>query len=731
MAPLEHSTNLAARMGRWSARHRKTAIFGWLAFVVAAAAMGATLGTAQLDPDDYAVGESKRAQEILADRGFADAADESVLVTSEAHAAGDPAFRAVLADVARAVAAREGVSDVQPPLVSADGHAGLVRFELADGDGAATTLVESVLASLEAVQERYAAFRVEAFGEASAQLAIEETIQADFTRAEYTAVPVTLGILVVGFGALVAAGIPLLIGLSAVAAAIGLLALPSRLFAMDEAANSVILLIGLAVAVDYSLFYLKREREERATGKSERAALEAAAATSGRAILISGLTVIAAVAGMFFGGSAIWTSVAIGTILVVSIAVAGSLTVLPATLAWLGDRVEKGRIPLLSRGRRTADPRVWGGIVERVLRRPALSAALAGGLLVALAFPTLFMRTAESGIDALPRSLPIVQTYERIQEAFPGGPLPALVAVSAPDVAAPEVRDGIARLRAEAVETGLMAEPITVRSSEDGRVALVSVPLAGSGTDETSARALAALRDDVLPATVGSVAEVEAAVTGPTALSEDFKALMNARMPLAMGFVLVLAFGLLLFAFRSVVIAAKAIVLNLLSVGAAYGLLVAVFQWGWGERLLGFESTGAIVSGLPLFLFVVLFGLSMDYHVFILSRIREAYDGGMSTEAAVAHGIRTTAGVVSAAAFVMVAVFSIFVTLSATDMKQFGFGLAAAILIDATIVRAVLLPATMKLLGRWNWYLPRWLGWLPRLSHERPAARPVAVGEPA
>jgi uncharacterized membrane protein YdfJ with MMPL/SSD domain len=731
MAPLEHSTNLAARMGRWSARHRKTAIFGWLAFVVVAAAMGATLGTAQLDPDDYAVGESKRAQEILADRGFADAADESVLVTSEAHAAGDPAFRAVLADVARAVAAREGVSDVQPPLVSADGHAALVRFELADGDGAATTLVEPVLASLEAVQERYAAFRVEAFGEASAQLAIEETIQADFTRAEYTAVPVTLGILVVGFGALVAAGIPLLIGLSAVAAAIGLLALPSRLFPMDEAASSVILLIGLAVAVDYSLFYLKREREERAAGKSERAALEAAAATSGRAILISGLTVIAAVAGMFFGGSAIWTSVAIGTILVVSIAVAGSLTVLPATLAWLGDRVEKGRIPLLSRGRRTADPRVWGGIVERVLRRPALSAALAGGLLVALALPTLFMRTAESGIDALPRSLPIVQTYERIQETFPGGPLPALVAVSAPDVAAPEVRDGIARLRAEAVETGLMAEPITVRSSEDGRVALVSVPLAGSGTDETSARALAALRDDVLPATVGSVAEVEAAVTGPTALSEDFKALMNARMPLAMGFVLVLAFGLLLFAFRSVVIAAKAIVLNLLSVGAAYGLLVAVFQWGWGERLLGFESTGAIVSGLPLFLFVVLFGLSMDYHVFILSRIREAYDGGMSTEAAVAHGIRTTAGVVSAAAFVMVAVFSIFVTLSATDMKQFGFGLAAAILIDATIVRAVLLPATMKLLGRWNWYLPRWLGWLPRLSHERPAARPVAVGEPA
>jgi uncharacterized membrane protein YdfJ with MMPL/SSD domain len=409
--------------------------------------------------------------------------------------------------------------------------------------------------------------------------------------------------------------------------------------------------------------------------------------------------------------------------------VAGSLTVLPALLSWLGDRVEKGRIPLLSRRRGNADSRVWGGIVDRVLRRPALSAALAGGLLAALAVPTLFMRTAESGIEALPRSLGIVQTYERIQAAFPGGPLPAVVAIEAADVAAPEVRGGIARLRSEAVDTGLMAEPITVRSSADGRVALVSVPLTGNGTDEASARALAALRDDVIPRTIGTVTGAEVAVTGRTALSEDFKALMNERMPLAMGFVLLLAFGLLLVAFRSVVIAAKSVLLNLLSVGAAYGLLVAVFQWGWGERLLGFESTGAIVSGLPLFLFVVLFGLSMDYHVFILSRIREAYDGGLSTEAAVAHGIRTTAGTVSAAAFVMVAVFSIFITLSATDMKQFGFGLAAAILVDATIVRAVLLPATMKLLGRWNWYLPSWLGWLPRVSHERGAAGPVAIAE--
>jgi uncharacterized membrane protein YdfJ with MMPL/SSD domain len=260
MSLLENSTNVAARTGRWSARRRKTAIFGWLAFVVAAAVIGVSLGTTQLDPDDNAVGESKRAQEILEAGGFAGAADESVLVTSEAYTATDPAFRAVLADVVRAVSGSEGVSDVQPPLVSQDGRAALVRFELADTEREAVTLVEPVLDSLAAVQDRHESFRVEAFGDASAQFALEETIQADFTRAEYTALPVTLAILVVVFGALVAAGIPLLVGLSAVAAAIGLLALPSRLFAMDEAANSVILLIGLAVSVDYSLFYLKRER---------------------------------------------------------------------------------------------------------------------------------------------------------------------------------------------------------------------------------------------------------------------------------------------------------------------------------------------------------------------------------------------------------------------------------------------------------------------------------------
>jgi RND superfamily putative drug exporter len=732
MSPLKRSNNLAARMGRWSASHRKTAIFGWLAFVVAALVIGGAIGTKQLDPDEFGIGDSAHARQIVESGAFADTADETVLVSSASATADEPAFRAVVAAVVKAVSRQEGVSSVVSPLdakgstlVSKDGHAALVQFEISDADGTSTTLVEPVLEAVASVQASSPSFRVEQFGGASATKALDETIGEDFKKAEYTALPITLGILIVVFGALVAAGIPVLLGMSAVMAAIGLLAVPSQLVGMDEAANSVILLIGLAVGVDYSLFYLKREREERAAGKGKEAALEAAAATSGRAVLISGLTVIAALAGMFLGGTDIWTSIGIGSILVVAIAVAGSLTVLPATLSWLGDRVEKGRIPLLSRGGHGGDSRAWSWILDRVLRRPAVSAAIAGGLLVAVAVPTFLMKTELTGVNDLPRSLAIMQTYDRIQEAFPGGPMPAIVAVGAEDVTAPAVRDAIAGLREKALETGLMGDPITVQESPNGKVALVSVPLAGTGNDETSFRALDALRNEVVPTTIGTLHDVEAAVTGETAVSEDFNALMAERMPLVMGFVLVLAFALLLVAFRSIVIAAKAVLLNLLSVGAAYGLLVAVFQWGWGESLLGFDSTGSITSWLPLFMFVILFGLSMDYHVFILSRVRELYDRGLSTEQAVAQGIKSTAGVVSAAAFVMVAVFGIFVTLSTVDMKQLGFGLAAAILIDATIVRAVLLPATMKLLGSWNWYLPAWLEWLPRLEHERSVEVPA------
>ena len=335
------------------------------------------------------------------------------------------------------------------------------------------------------------------------------------------------------------------------------------------------------------------------------------------------------------------------------------------------------------------------------------------------------MKTVNPGAAALPKDLEVTQVYDRIQAAFPGGPLPAIVAVQADDVTAPEVQAGIEAMTDEALASGQMSEPVTTQVSPDKSVAVVSIPMDGNGTDQTSEAALATLRDDIIPSTVGAVGGAQADVTGMTAGSKDFNDSMTSHLPIVFAFVLGLAFLLLLVTFRSIVVPAKAIVLNLLSVGASYGILKLVFQDGHGESILGFESIGGITSWLPLFLFVILFGLSMDYHVFIISRIREAVDRGMNTDEAVSHGIKQTAGVVTSAAVVMVAVFSIFGSLSMIEFKQMGVGLAVAVLIDATIVRGVLLPAAMKLLGDWNWYLPKRLNWLPKVSHEPPVPEPA------
>jgi uncharacterized membrane protein YdfJ with MMPL/SSD domain len=718
MTPLKTSYNVAARMGRWSATHRKTAIFGWIAFVVVAFVLGNAVGTKKLTDADTGAGQSGHAANVYADAGLDRGDSESVLIQSRTLQTNSPQFRATVNDVLAALGTQSAVREVRSPYangnagqISKDGHSALVQFRV-DAN------VDDVLAAVHSVQRAHPALFVGEFGDASATKALDDTQGKDFHRAEYLSVPLTLAILLFAFGAIVAAGIPVLLALTAVMAALGLLAIPSHLFPADDAANSVILLIGLAVGVDYSLFYIKREREERAAGKSEEAALEAAAATSGRAVLLSGLTVLIAMAGMFLTGNKVFTSIAVGTMLVVAIAVAGSLTVLPALLSLLGDRVEKGRIPFLGRGKRNGEARLFATVIDRVLRRPGLATLVAGGALAALSIPAFSLHTNNAGLTAMPKGLEITKTYERIQHAFPGGPVPAIVVVEAHSVGDPAVVTGIRELRAKALATGELKNPVHVDVSRDGTVAAVSIALAGSGTDKASEHALATLRNDVVPSTIGRVAGVRAEVTGLTAASHDFNALLKTRAPIVFAFVLGFAFLLLLAAFRSIVIASKAIVLNLLSVSAAYGLLVALFQWGWGESFLGFESTGGITSWLPLFLFVVLFGLSMDYHVFILTRIREAFDRGMTTEQAIAHGIKTTAGTVTSAALVMVAVFAIFATLSQIEMKQLGVGLAAAILIDATIVRAVLLPAAMKLLGDWNWYLPRWLERMPQMAPE-------------
>jgi uncharacterized membrane protein YdfJ with MMPL/SSD domain len=736
---MNSSRNLAARMGRWSARHRKIAIFGWLGFVAVSFYVGfIVVGMKELDPADAGAGESGRMAGILDDE-WEQPAGERVLVQSSSLTARDAPFKVTVADVVRRLEATKDVTAIRSPLkeenfnlVSSDGRSVLIDFQVAGDPDDAVDKVQPILDTVEEAQAAHPEFVVEQFGDASSEKEFNDSFAKDLQRAGFLSIPLTLAILIVAFGALVAAGIPVLLALTAVLATLGLLGFTSQLLPVDtETIIAVVLLIGLAVGVDYSMFYLKREREERAAGRGEQASLEAAAATSGRSVLISGITVIIAMAGMFFTGDKTFMGLAMGTILVVAVAVVGSVTVLPALLSKLGDGVDRGHVPLIGRlQRRGGEGRIWSAILGPVLRHPVISVVLAGGTLVVLGLFALQMRTVNPGPDAYPQSLKVMQTYNKMQAAFPGGEIPLEVIVKADNVKAPRITEAIGQLSWRSIDSGIMHEPILVDYNEQGTVANVSVPIDGEGTDSESIAALKTMRDEIMPSTLGLIDSIDDyGVAGFTAESEDFNSQMKSSAPIVFAFVLTFAFLLMLVTFRSLVIAAKAIVMNLLSVAAAYGVVVLIFQHGFLKGPLDFDYTGGIVAFLPVFLFVILFGLSMDYHVFILSRIREGHDLGMSTEDAVAHGIKVTAGVVTSAAIVMVGVFAIFGSLPLIFLKQFGVGLAAAVLIDATIVRAVLLPATMKLLGDWNWYLPKWLEWLPRLEHEerRPAAPPVAT----
>jgi len=716
-------SNLAARMRRWSAEHWKTATFGWLALMVVAFALGSAIGTKSVDPNTSGPGQSGRMDRVLAD-GFKLPANESVLVQSRTASVGTPAFDSAVKDVVARVSGLAAVQNVRSPRIAKTRHAALVEFEIRGDKDKAGDKLGPVLAGVDAAQRAHPGLFIGEFGDASAAKAVDTAFANDLKSAGIYSIPLTLIILVVAFGALVAAGIPLLLALTAVFATFGLAALPSHVLPLAPEASAVVLLIGLAVGVDYSMFYLRRAREERAAGRSERAALEAAAATSGRSVLISGLTVMAAMAGLFLTGDATFASFGYATMIVVAFAMVGSLTVLPALLSRLGDGVDRLHVPLVGRLRNDrGDGRLWGAIVDRVLRRPLLSASIAGALLVALAAPALQLRMSTPGPDTFPGSLAVVKTYKQMQQAFPGKAIPANVVVKAPSVDAPSVRSAISELERRALASGRAHGPITIDENGARTIANITVPIEGSGTDAASNAALAELRAAV-PETVGALPGTHAGVTGLTAEWKDQQEQTKSKLPLVIGFVLVLAFVLMLVAFRSIVVALKAILLNLLSVAAAYGVLVLVFQDGFGKGLLGFSSTAGVAPVVPLLLFVILFGLSMDYHVFIVSRIRESFDRGASMDDAIADGIKSTAGVVTSAAIVMVAVFAVFATLSMLFFKQFGVGLAAAVLIDATIVRGVLLPATMKLLGERNWYLPRWLEWLPRLEPDEPQAAP-------
>ncbi|AUY54543.1 MMPL family transporter [Streptomyces sp. CB01881] len=730
-------------MGAWSARHRKTAVFGWLLFVVLAAYLGGVHGSTEVKESEAMPGQVSRAARILDDAGLKSPASETVLVQSTTLAADAPAFRAAVEQVVTGVNATGKAADVRSPYdtkaVSADGHSALVQLTVTGEHEDAVKNVPAIMDAVAAVQKQHPDLTVVELGDASSGKWIDEQFSDDFARAEWTAVPLALGILLVAFGALVAAVLPVVLAITAFVAAGGLVALSSGFLHTSNNASSVMLLVGLAVGVDYCLFYLRREREERAAGRDPETALKIAAATSGRAVLVSGVTVVVAMAGMFLTGIAEFQAMSYATIVVVVTAVLGSLTVLPALLSMLGDKVEKGRVPLLAKLRRpdaaATGGRVWNAILTPVLRRPLAATVLAGALLAGLAAPLVTMHTANLTFQQqLPAGNELVAASQKIEAAFPGSPAPASVVIKAADIDSPAMTAAIADLKARALASGRMHGPVDVTVHPDKNIATVDIPLNGSGNDATSNAALKTLRTEIVPATVLKVAGTEAPVTGRTAGSYDFNDKMTGSMPLVFGFVVAFAFLLMLTSFRSLAVAATAVVLNLLSVGAAYGVLTLVFQHGVGASLLGTAGVGAVESWVPLFLFVILFGLSMDYHVFVVSRIKEGRDRGLPTRAAIAHGIRSTAGVVTSAAVIMVAVFAVFGTLSMQAMKQMGVGLAVAVLIDATVIRAVLLPSVMTLLGERNWYLPSWLRWLPDLSHGEsfpPVGAHGAVAAPA
>jgi len=721
--PGRTSAPVVERIAGWSARHRKTALFGWLLLVVGAVMISSMLGSKNLN--SYDPGQAGQAERVLARPGVVQPASETVLIQARSGTrtvASDPEIRRAIRQVTAALGAMPKVATgIESPLspgggklISRDGRSALVTFNLAGNPNNADQTVVPAERAVAAVQAAHPGLRVAESGQASVGRATNNIISSDFRRAEVTSVPITLVLLLCVFGALIAAGIPLLLAVTSVVTAISLLAIPSRWLPIDSTTSSVVLLVGMAVGVDYSLFYLRREREERAAGADTYTAVRRAAATSGRAIVVSGLTVMISLSGLFLTGIDVFSGLAVGTIMVVGVTVLGSLTALPAALSLLGSWVDRGRIPFLGRRRTAARPsKVWGALARRVVAKPVLFGGVAALALAALAVPALSMRLAEPGFRDLPANIPVVQSLLATQKAFPGGPSPAEVVVTGDNLTGPAVRHAITALQGRAATSTLLRQPVTTALLGHDQVMVVSVPLAGGGTDATSNRALAQLRDQALPATLGKVSGINYAVTGMTAGNHDFDAQLTAALPLVFVFVLGLAFLVLMVSFRSVFIPLTSIALNLLSIGAAYGVLTLVFQDGHLHGPLGFSPYGGIVPWMPLFMFVLLFGLSMDYHVFILSRIRELRLRGIPTREAIATGIGASAGVVTSAAVIMVAVFSIFATLSVIEFKMIGIGLATAILIDATVVRGVLMPAAMSLLGERNWYLPRWLAWLP------------------
>ncbi|MGW6495309.1 MMPL family transporter [Nonomuraea angiospora] len=706
----------------WSIRHRALAIIGWLVLVIVGMLSSALVtgeSAHSIDP-----GESGRADQVLSRQHVYVPILESVLI--QARTAGprfieNPELRQATQDLTATLRRTSGaVNALRSPLgadggllVSKDGRSGLVTFQIAGPVEQVKTHFDAAVAAVKEVAARHPRVRLAQAGDRSLSAAVDEGIKGDFQRAEYFSFPLTVVILLLVFGSLIAAGVPLLLAVTTVAGTFGFLELIGRWIPINSATSSMVLLIGLAVGIDYSLFYLRRQREERAAGRGVVEALRITARTSGHVVLVSGLTVMLCVSGLLLTGLDNFRGLTIGAVLVVGLAMIGSVTVLPALLALLGDRVDKARIPWVGRRRTSVGrSRFWSAVARAVVRRPLVWGGAAVLALMVMTLPAFGMRLQDAAVtDSLPRSVPVVDAALRMQEAFPGAPAPATVVIW-------EKRKGA--LEAPSVDQAVEATKPTSTVKLDG-VLVLRVPLAHFGTGEAANRSLENLRGQTLPAAFGSLDGVGYAVTGKTAVPYDFTKQLTSRTPLVFGFVLVLAFVLLVVSFRSPAVPLVSIALNLLSIGAAYGVLSWIFQDGHFSSALGFTPYGGVVGWLPLFMFVILFGLSMDYHIFILSRIREHHAAGAGVRDAIVIGVGSSAGVVTSAAVIMTAAFTVFVVLTAIEYKMMGVGLSIAILIDATLVRGVLLPAAMSLMGAHAWALPRWLRWMPKGSAYNPA----------
>lgn len=704
---LDPLARLVRRVAVACAGRPKLVVVLWLTAVAALALLGGAAGTQKLSDAGSMLGESAHAQQQVQAAGLTPPPTESILVRADdAGAASAAAVR--VAAALKELPQVESVSLPDQAPRAHDGRSVLLTASLTgDSDRAAETVVpvERVVSAVRA--QLGSQVTIGQAGEGSVARALAETAGRDLRTTEFLSLPIALVILLVTFGALAAALVPIFLGVTAVVAASGIVALLSTLVPVADATMSVVILVGLAVGIDYSLFCIRREREERTAGRGHADAITVTMATVGRAVFVAAVTVMMALAGMLFTGSGVFTSMATGAIVVVAVALAGAMTVLPATLTLLGDRLDAGRpTALLARVRRrpaaTARAGRWARFAASVTRRPLLGLAGSVLVLVLLALPALGMRTADATLNDLLADLPQKQVLAAIERDFPGGPVPAELVLTGRDFGDPSARRALERVGSEVMKRTAGNGTVSTQVSKDGQTAVVLVPapVVEAARTTSAVRELRTAAREVVPSMLPGA---HVLVTGPAASSADFAGRLAERTPIVIGFVMALAFLLLLVAFRSAKLAVVVIALNAVSVGAAYGVLVAVFQHTWAESLLGFSSSGAIVSWLPLFAFTILFGLSVDYTIIVLERIREHRFAGAPAREAAATGVVATAGTVTGAAAVMVAVFAMFATMNMLDIKQMGVGLAVAVLLDATIVRGIALPAAVSLLGdRWQ-----------------------------